>query len=95
MVLNGHIDVVPEGPLEMWDAPPYEPHVDGDWLYGRGAGDMKAGLVGAVFALVGHVDRVRKHEGAVSGIRVGQRELRPDLDPNSFGGFLVAHADTG
>ena len=51
LVLNGHIDVVPEGPLEMWDTPPYEPHVDGDWLYGRGAGDMKAGLVGAVFAL--------------------------------------------
>ena len=51
LILNGHIDVVPEGPLDMWDQPPYAPHIDGDWMYGRGAGDMKAGLVGNLFAL--------------------------------------------
>jgi len=51
LILNGHIDVVPTGPLEMWAAPPFEPHVDGDWLYGRGSGDMKAGLAANVFAL--------------------------------------------
>jgi len=51
LILNGHIDVVPEGPHEMWSSPPYEPRIDGDWMYGRGAGDMKAGLVGALYAL--------------------------------------------
>lgn len=51
LILNGHIDVVPEGPLTMWDQPPFAPHVDGDWMYGRGAGDMKAGLVSNLFAL--------------------------------------------
>jgi len=51
LILNGHIDVVPEGPLDMWDTPPYEPHVDDGWMYGRGAGDMKAGLVSNLFAL--------------------------------------------
>ena len=51
LILNGHIDVVPEGPVEMWSSPPYEPRVDGDWLYGRGSGDMKAGLPGAMYAL--------------------------------------------
>ncbi|PLW77517.1 ArgE/DapE family deacylase [Cohaesibacter celericrescens] len=51
LILNGHIDVVPEGPLDMWDQPPYEPHVDGDWMYGRGVGDMKAGLACNLFAL--------------------------------------------
>lgn len=51
LILNGHIDVVPEGPLDMWDTPPYEPHVNDGWMYGRGAGDMKAGLVSNLFAL--------------------------------------------
>lgn len=51
LILNGHIDVVPTGPLDMWDNNPFEPHVEGDWLYGRGSGDMKAGLVANIFAL--------------------------------------------
>lgn len=51
LILNGHIDVVPVGPLDMWDAPPFEPHVDGSWMFGRGVGDMKAGLVANLFAL--------------------------------------------
>ena len=25
LILNGHIDVVPTGPLDMWTHPPYEP----------------------------------------------------------------------
>ncbi len=51
LILNGHIDVVPEGPLDMWSRPPFDPYLEGDWLYGRGAGDMKAGLVASIFAL--------------------------------------------
>jgi len=51
LILNGHIDVVPEGPLEMWDTPPFEPRVEEGWMYGRGAGDMKAGLASNLFAL--------------------------------------------
>tara|TARA_R110000751_G_scaffold8822_5_gene34060 strand:- start:389 stop:1681 length:1293 start_codon:yes stop_codon:yes gene_type:complete len=51
LILNGHIDVVPEGPLDMWEANPYAPHVDDGWLYGRGSGDMKAGLASNLFAL--------------------------------------------
>lgn len=51
LILNGHIDVVPVGPLEMWNAPPFEPHCQDGWMYGRGAGDMKAGLAANLFAL--------------------------------------------
>ena len=43
LILQGHVDVVPEGPLDMWAGPPFVPRIEGDWYYGRGAGDMKAG----------------------------------------------------
>lgn len=51
LILNGHVDVVPTGPLEMWAQPPFEPSIDEGWLYGRGGADMKAGLCANVFAL--------------------------------------------
>ncbi|RWC38040.1 MAG: ArgE/DapE family deacylase [Mesorhizobium sp.] len=51
LILNGHVDVVPTGPVSMWSNHPFEPYVEEDWLYGRGAGDMKAGLSCNLFAL--------------------------------------------
>jgi acetylornithine deacetylase len=52
LILNGHIDVVPEGPHDMWTAPPFEPRIKDGWMYGRGSGDMKAGLVLNHYALI-------------------------------------------
>lgn len=51
LILQGHCDVVPEGPLEMWTHPPYAAEIHDGWMYGRGAGDMKAGTIAALFAL--------------------------------------------
>jgi acetylornithine deacetylase len=53
LVLNGHIDVVSPEPAVMWSSPPFRARRDGDWLYGRGAGDMKAGLAAIVGAVRG------------------------------------------
>jgi len=51
LILNGHIDVVPVGTERLWTRPPFEPWVDGDRLHGRGAADMKAGIVAYTTAL--------------------------------------------
>ena len=51
LILNGHIDVVPTGPADMWTTPPFEVRIADGWMYGRGAGDMKAGLAANLFAL--------------------------------------------
>lgn len=51
LILNGHIDVVPVGFEGLWTTPPFEPRLDGDRLYGRGANDMKSGIVSYVMAL--------------------------------------------
>ena len=51
LLVNGHIDVVPAGKPDLWTSPPFEPRLDGDRLYGRGAGDMKGGFAMATLAL--------------------------------------------
>jgi acetylornithine deacetylase len=51
LVLNGHYDVVSPGPVEKWSHDPWGAEIVGDWLYGRGSGDMKAGLIANLFAL--------------------------------------------
>jgi acetylornithine deacetylase len=51
LLLQGHVDVVPEGAADLWTTPPFEPDIRAGRMYGRGAGDMKAGLASIVFAL--------------------------------------------
>jgi acetylornithine deacetylase len=51
LILQGHCDVVPAGPLDMWQTPPFQPVVKDGWLYGRGAGAMKSGTIAALYAL--------------------------------------------
>lgn len=51
LLLNGHIDVVPADTPARWSSPPFVPRREGNRLYGRGAGDMKAGFAMGVLAL--------------------------------------------
>ncbi|WP_096434949.1 peptidase [Alteribacter populi] len=51
LVLNGHIDVVPEGDLKAWDADPYGGEYRDDKVFGRGATDMKGGNVAMIMAM--------------------------------------------
>ncbi|MFI5292221.1 MAG: ArgE/DapE family deacylase [Candidatus Limnocylindrales bacterium] len=51
LLVVAHVDVVPPGDPTTWTTPAFEPDVrDGD-LYGRGANDMKGGLISALAAL--------------------------------------------
>ncbi len=51
LVFAGHTDVVPTGPLNQWQSPPFVPsHRDGR-LFGRGASDMKTSLAAFVVAI--------------------------------------------
>src|SRR5690606_7217920 len=50
-VFAGHTDVVATGEREEWTHDPFDPTIDGDLLYGRGAADMK-GSIAAMLAAV-------------------------------------------
>lgn len=63
VVLAGHTDVVPTGPLESWQFDPFAATIDDDWLYGRGAVDMKSSLA----AFVTGIERFLAESGAFQG----------------------------
>lgn len=52
---NGHTDVVPVGDEAAWTFPPFGAVIDGDWLYGRGATDMKSGVAAFAAAAIDFV----------------------------------------
>ena len=66
LLLNGHIDVVPVGDEAAWTTPPWDPAVRDGRVYGRGAVDMKGGLVCALFALKAVRDAGVKLRGRLS-----------------------------
>ncbi|MEY4082696.1 MAG: hypothetical protein RL483_65 [Pseudomonadota bacterium] len=50
LVLAGHVDVVPPGPLEAWRSDPFTPTIHDHELVGRGAADMKSSVAAFVTA---------------------------------------------
>lgn len=51
LILNGHIDVVPEGNIDDWDANPFSGFLMDGKVYGRGTTDMKGGNVALLLAI--------------------------------------------
>ncbi|MGG3575083.1 peptidase [Bacillus gobiensis] len=51
IILNGHIDVVPEGSIGKWSTHPYLAVEKNGKVYGRGASDMKGGTTALLLAI--------------------------------------------
>ncbi|MCP1159203.1 peptidase [Bacillus infantis] len=65
IILNGHIDVVPEGSRDDWKYDPYGGHIKDGRLYGRGATDMKGGTVSLLLAVESLIASGKKLKGDV------------------------------
>lgn len=90
VVLHGHLDVVPGFPGQ------FEPRLEGDRLYGRGALDMKGAVAAMllVAAAMREQDRVRVRLGIV-GDEESEEEAQRGSDHLVDGGFLGDFAITG
>lgn len=73
-VFLGHTDVVPTGPLEQWDSPPFEPVIRDGRLYGRGAADMKGGIACFVTAVERFIAKYPEHDGAIAMLITSDEE---------------------
>ncbi|HER34526.1 MAG TPA: M20/M25/M40 family metallo-hydrolase, partial [Halothiobacillaceae bacterium] len=51
LMFYNHYDVQPPEPLELWDSPPFEPHIRDGHLYARGVADNKGNLVARLAAI--------------------------------------------
>ena len=79
VVLAGHTDVVPTGPLAAWTSDPFVPsHRDGR-LYGRGAADMKTSIAAMTVAAEEFVRQHPNHAGSVALLFTSDEE-GPSVD---------------
>lgn len=88
ILIYGHYDVQPPDPLNEWTTEPFEPTIREDYLYARGASDMK----GQVWANITALESILKTGELPVNIKFlieGEEEIgSPSLDP-----FLEAHKD--
>lgn len=73
-VFCGHTDVVPPGPLDAWNSPPFEPTVVDGKLFGRGAADMKTGVAAMICAAEQFVKKYPNHTGSIAFLITSDEE---------------------
>ena len=74
LMLLGHTDVVPPGPVEKWTSPPFDPEVRDGLLYGRGAADMKSSVAAFVIAVEEYLAEHADHAGTLSLLLTSDEE---------------------
>jgi len=89
ILIYGHFDVQPADPLHLWTSPPFEPRIDGDKVFARGASDDKGNMLVPILA----VEALLKGEGSlpvnVKFCFEGQEEIGSPQIP----GFLAKHKE--
>ncbi|HEX7990664.1 MAG TPA: succinyl-diaminopimelate desuccinylase [Stenotrophomonas sp.] len=74
LVLLGHTDVVPTGPVEAWSSDPFKPEVRDGVLYGRGTADMKGSVAAFVVAAEQFVAAHPNHPGTLAVLLTSDEE---------------------
>lgn len=75
LVFAGHTDVVPSGPEEQWQSPPFKATLTDDGiLRGRGAADMKGSLAAMITACERFVSQHPQHKGRIGYLITSDEE---------------------
>ena len=70
----GHTDVVPTGPEDNWQNPPFQPTIEDNLLFGRGAADMKGSLAAMVTAVENFIAENPNHNGKIAFLITSDEE---------------------
>ena len=100
VLIYGHYDVQPVDPLDLWDHPPFEPHIENGVIFARGSTDNKgqllAHLLGVEKTLSNGlpVNLVFLFEGEEE---IGSPNLKPFLEEHrsDLACDVIAVSDTG
>lgn len=89
ILIYGHYDVQPVDPLNLWDHPPFEPHIENEVVFARGSTDNK----GQFFAHMMGIEQTLQEHGELPVNLIflveGEEEIgSPNLTP-----FLKEHKD--
>jgi acetylornithine deacetylase/succinyl-diaminopimelate desuccinylase-like protein len=88
VLIYGHYDVQPADPYELWESQPFEPTIRGDYLFARGASDMKGQVSASLFA----VEAIIKNSNSPVNLKFmieGEEEIgSPNLTT-----FIETHKD--
>ncbi len=74
VVFAGHTDVVPTGPEQDWDSPPFTPTIRNGKLYGRGAADMKSSIAAMAVACKNFLASHPDVEGSIAFLITSDEE---------------------
>jgi len=94
-LFNGHMDVVTEGDPSAWSVGPYDGVVKGDFIFGRGAADMKGGLAAVAICLRGLVESGVTLNGTVAFHAVADEEVDSIYGTKFMIKNRLAEADMG
>ena len=70
----GHTDVVPSGPEDAWQTPPFVATEKDGYLHGRGAADMKGSLAAMMVATRRFVADYPNHKGSIAYLITSDEE---------------------
>ena len=70
----GHTDVVPCGPEQNWQTPPFEAIEKDGYIHGRGAADMKGSLAAMLVATEKFVKANPQHKGSIAFLITSDEE---------------------
>lgn len=74
LVFAGHTDVVPTGPAERWQCPPFAAEIRDGKLYGRGAADMKGSIAAFIVAVENFLQKNPNPKGSIALLLTSDEE---------------------
>ncbi|MCL1886663.1 MAG: succinyl-diaminopimelate desuccinylase [Betaproteobacteria bacterium] len=74
VIMAGHTDVVPPGPLDKWTSDPFTPTERDGRLYGRGAADMKVPIAAMIIAAREFIERHPDYAGSIAFLITSDEE---------------------